>query len=82
VAETAPGSTVVPILSSGGTDARSLVPRGVKVYGFSPSRVEPGEPVATSLMHNHDERISLENLKFALRAEFAIIARLLDLRYD
>src|SRR5205807_111098 len=36
MAQTIPGCQVVPILSSGGTDARSLGPRGVKVYGFSP----------------------------------------------
>ncbi|MGI8588944.1 MAG: M20/M25/M40 family metallo-hydrolase [Chloroflexia bacterium] len=76
-AEMVPGSALVPILCSGGTDARSLVPRGVKVYGFSPSRAEPGEPSAPDLMHNHDERISLANLKFALHAELAIIARLM-----
>jgi acetylornithine deacetylase/succinyl-diaminopimelate desuccinylase-like protein len=78
MADAAPGSTVVPILSSGGTDARSLVPRGVKVYGFSPLRNEPGEPSAAELMHNHDERISLANLRFALRAEFGIVARLMQ----
>ena len=43
------------------------MPRGVKVYGFSPLRAEPGEPNAGELMHNHDERISLANLQFALR---------------
>ena len=78
MAQLAPGSAVVPILSSGGTDARSLVPRGVKVYGFSPLRNEPGEPAATSLMHNHDERISLANLRFALHTEFALVARLMS----
>jgi acetylornithine deacetylase/succinyl-diaminopimelate desuccinylase-like protein len=72
-----PGATVVPVLSSGGTDARDLVPRGVKVYGFSPLRAEPGEPNAAELMHNHDERISLANLRFALHTELAIIERLM-----
>jgi len=78
MAELAPGATIVPSLSTGGTDARSLVPRGVKVYGFSPSRVEEGEPSPGELMHNHDERISLANLKYALRAELAIVERLMQ----
>ncbi|HUS13419.1 MAG TPA: peptidase dimerization domain-containing protein, partial [Chloroflexia bacterium] len=77
MASLAPGSTMVPILSSGGTDARSLVPRGVKVYGFNPLRAEEGVPTAGELMHNHDERISLENLRFGLHAEFAIVERLM-----
>ena len=36
------------------------------------------EPAATSLMHNHDERISLANLRFALHTEFALVARLMS----
>ena len=72
-----PGGTLVPVLSSGGTDARSLVPRGVQVYGFSPLRAEAGEPDATALMHNHDERISVANLRFALEVELDIVDRLM-----
>ncbi|HMA34174.1 MAG TPA: M20/M25/M40 family metallo-hydrolase [Chloroflexia bacterium] len=79
MAAAAPGSRVVPILSSGGTDARSLVPRGVKVYGFSPARVVAGEPSPVALMHNHDERISLANLQLALRVELALVMRLMGL---
>jgi acetylornithine deacetylase/succinyl-diaminopimelate desuccinylase-like protein len=78
MAERAPGCRVVPILSSGGTDARSLVPRGVKVYGFCPLRAEPGEPPPTDLMHNHDERISRANLHFALRCLYDIVWKLMS----
>ncbi len=78
MAAQAPGSRIVPILSSGGTDARSLVPRGVKVYGFCPLRAEPGEPAAGALMHNHDERISLSNLHFALHCLYDIIWKLMQ----
>ncbi len=77
MAEAMPASSIAPVLSSGGTDARDLTPRGVKVYGFSPVRAEPGVPTAGDLMHNHDERISLENLRFALRTELAIVDRLM-----
>ena len=78
MAREAPGSTLVPVLSSGGTDARSLIPRGVKVYGFNPLRAEEGVPTAGDLMHNHDERISLDNLKFGLRVELEIVMRLMN----
>ena len=78
MAEHAPGSKLVPILASGGTDARSLVPRGVKVYGFCPLKAEPGEPAPAELMHNHDERISLANLHFALRCLYDIVWRLMQ----
>ena len=81
MAAQAPGSRIVPILSSGGTDARSLVPRGVKVYGFCPLRAEPGQPNPNELMHNHDERISLTNLHFALHCLYDIIWKLM-LRSD
>jgi acetylornithine deacetylase/succinyl-diaminopimelate desuccinylase-like protein len=78
MAEQAPNSQVVPILSSGGTDARSLVPKGVKVYGFCPLKAEVGEPAPAELMHNHDERISLANLHFALHALYDITWRLMS----
>jgi len=78
MAEHAPGSKLVPILASGGTDARSLVPRGVKVYGFCPLKAEPGEPAPAELMHNHDERLSLANLHFALRCLYDIVWRLMQ----
>jgi acetylornithine deacetylase/succinyl-diaminopimelate desuccinylase-like protein len=78
MAAQAPGSRVVPILSSGGTDARSLVPRGVKVYGFCPLRAAPGQPNPAELMHNHDERISLPNLHFALHCLYDIIWKLMQ----
>jgi acetylornithine deacetylase/succinyl-diaminopimelate desuccinylase-like protein len=29
-------------------------------------------------MHNHDERISLDNLKFGLRVELEIVMRLMN----
>jgi acetylornithine deacetylase/succinyl-diaminopimelate desuccinylase-like protein len=78
MAEQAPNSQVVPILSSGGTDARSLVPKGVKVYGFCPLKAEAGEPSPGELMHNHDERISLANLHFALHCLYDITWRLMQ----
>ena len=60
-----PGSAVVPYLVSGGTDARNIP--GVKVYGFMP--FEPGSRNAeyVPLVHGHDERIHIDDLRFATR---------------
>lgn len=68
--EVDPGSAVSPYLVSGGTDARCIP--GVKVYGFNPA---PYSPVEMNGAHNHDERVSVENLQFATRALWEIVTR-------
>jgi acetylornithine deacetylase/succinyl-diaminopimelate desuccinylase-like protein len=65
-----PGSEVTPFLVSGGTDAKALP--GIKVYGFSPGKFSVAEMNGA---HNHDERISLDNLEFSTRALFEIVTR-------
>jgi acetylornithine deacetylase/succinyl-diaminopimelate desuccinylase-like protein len=65
-----PGAEVVPYLVSGGTDAKALP--GIKVYGFSPGKFSVAEMNGA---HNHDERISLDNLEFATRALYEIVTR-------
>jgi len=67
---TDPGCDVVPFLVSGGTDAKSIP--GVKVYGFNPGQFSPEEMNGA---HNHDERVSIDNLAFATRALFDITAK-------
>jgi acetylornithine deacetylase/succinyl-diaminopimelate desuccinylase-like protein len=68
--EVDPGCDVVPFLVSGGTDAKSIP--GVKVYGFNPGLYSPEEMNGA---HNHDERVSIDNLAFATRALFDITTR-------
>jgi acetylornithine deacetylase/succinyl-diaminopimelate desuccinylase-like protein len=70
MAEIDAGSTVVPFLVAGGTDAASLP--GIKVYGFMPSRDNPEE---MTLAHSHDERVSISNLEFGTRALYEIVTR-------
>jgi acetylornithine deacetylase/succinyl-diaminopimelate desuccinylase-like protein len=70
MSELDPGTTVVPYLVSGGTDAKSIP--GVKVYGFMPTRDNPEE---FGLAHSHDERISISNLEFGTRALYEIVTR-------
>ncbi|HUG14791.1 MAG TPA: M20/M25/M40 family metallo-hydrolase [Thermomicrobiales bacterium] len=65
-----PGSDVAPFLVSGGTDAKSLP--GVKVYGFNPGRVSTVEMTGA---HNHDERVSIDNVEYATRCLFDIVTR-------
>jgi acetylornithine deacetylase/succinyl-diaminopimelate desuccinylase-like protein len=65
-----PGCEVIPSLTSGGTDAKSLP--GIKVYGFVPGRFSPAEHDS---MHNHDEHITIDNLAYGTRALFEIVSR-------
>lgn len=69
-----PEGIIVPYMVTGGTDAMHLAKRGVKVYGFCPTRYDPGlSPL--ELAHAHDERISQENLLFGTRVIFDLVAR-------
>ena len=70
MADEAPGSALLPYVVSGGTDAR-LLP-GIKVYGFMPSR--SGEDLA-GRMHAHDERVRVDDLLFATRCLYGVVAR-------
>jgi acetylornithine deacetylase/succinyl-diaminopimelate desuccinylase-like protein len=74
--ELEPGSMVAPYMSTGGTDGRFLAVKGVKVYGFCPLRIQPGEPGMMALAHAHDERVSVENMDFSTRALWQIVRRL------
>jgi acetylornithine deacetylase/succinyl-diaminopimelate desuccinylase-like protein len=67
-----PGSRLVPHLLAGVSDARYLIRRGVRVCGFAPMQEDPGAPWA-ELIHGDDERISVENLGFGVRAIYHIV---------
>ncbi|MDQ6693284.1 MAG: M20/M25/M40 family metallo-hydrolase [Chloroflexota bacterium] len=69
------GATLVPFMSTGASDARFAEPLGVQVYGFGPMRYEPGADPA-SLMHAHDERISLANIDLGLRLLYRAVTQL------
>jgi acetylornithine deacetylase/succinyl-diaminopimelate desuccinylase-like protein len=74
VAEHAPDGLVIPFLVTGGTDAKSLAPAGVHVYGFCPMLEDAVAP-STELVHNHNERISVENLLFGTKVLYDVIRR-------
>ncbi len=69
-----PGCRVLPYLVVGVTDGRFLMRRGVRVCGFAPLREDPLAPL-TALIHGDDERISVENVGFGVRALTEIAAR-------
>lgn len=68
-----PGSTLVPGLITGGTDAKSISTLGTKVLGFVPMRYEG--PSMTGLAHAHNERISVANLDFGTRVLWDVVSR-------
>jgi acetylornithine deacetylase/succinyl-diaminopimelate desuccinylase-like protein len=75
IGELEPGSVVAPSMAVGATDGRFLARAGVKVYGFWPLKVGPNEPVPSSLFHAHNERVSVNNLGFAVRAFGEVVRR-------
>ena len=55
-------------------DAESLVERlGVPTYGFTPLRLEPGEPFLARY-HGVDERVGLDALRFGLPVLYDVVA--------
>lgn len=69
-----PGAIVAPYLFPAVSDSRFLAPLGITTYGFDPLRPEAGCPLPYQLAHNHDERISIANMRFGLCVLHDIIA--------
>lgn len=69
-----PGVPVIPSLSTGGTDAKHIVPRRpqTQVFGFMPYRQAPGLE-EEHLIHGHDERTPVSELVFATRVLFDVV---------
>lgn len=76
MSENDPGSTVVPYLSPGATDAKHLFNcNNIKaVYGFKPMKQDPDVP-RSLLVHAHNERISVDNLLLLTKVLFDITKR-------
>jgi acetylornithine deacetylase/succinyl-diaminopimelate desuccinylase-like protein len=69
-----PDATVVPILLTGGTDAKHVVRLGTKVYGFAPELYIPGFN-SWSGVHGHDECTSIESMHWGTRVLYEVVAR-------
>jgi acetylornithine deacetylase/succinyl-diaminopimelate desuccinylase-like protein len=69
------GAVLVPYMQTGGTDARFLRDMDTTVYGFVPMRHEPGMDFF-DLCHGHDERVSVDNVHFAVDVIFEVVRSL------
>jgi acetylornithine deacetylase/succinyl-diaminopimelate desuccinylase-like protein len=67
-----PELTVVPYLSTGGTDSSSLRRLGINAYGILPFPMEQSDE---ERMHGHDERIPVASLHFGTRLIFESVRR-------
>ena len=70
-----PEGVVVPYMQTGGTDARFLADRKMAIYGFVPMRYEPGLDFF-DLCHGHDERVSVDNVRYGVQVLFDVVCRL------
>lgn len=66
---------VVPYMQTGGTDARFLQHFDIAIYGYIPMRYEVGMDFF-ELCHGHDERVSTDNVTFAVQILYDLILRL------
>lgn len=69
-----PDAILLPMMICGATDAKHLAPLGIITYGFCPMRDE-GSISPMQLAHAHNERISLENMRFGLRTLYEVVMR-------
>lgn len=69
-----PGTTVVPWLMVGASDARFFRPRGLKAYGFGPVFMARADIEG---IHGHDESVSLEALARGMRTYAEALDRFL-----
>lgn len=63
LARNAPGAGLLPLLTTGATDSRSVRPRGVAAYGFYPAL----PTVDRTGVHAIDERVPLDQIAWATR---------------
>ena len=68
-----PGAQVVAPLLRGFTDCHFFREKGIPCLGFMPQR---STPASEGLVHGIDERVSLESLKFGIRAIYEIVKNL------
>jgi acetylornithine deacetylase/succinyl-diaminopimelate desuccinylase-like protein len=68
-----PGVPVVPTMLTSSTDSPTFRQVGIIAYGFEPFKLDDAE-LARS--HGNDERVSVENLGFALRFLYDVLMEL------
>jgi len=69
-----PGSTCVPYMITGGTDSRFFREKfGTIAYGFQPIRLDMPIDELLRLAHGVNERISVKNLVFSVKALYRVV---------
>ena len=68
-----PGVPVVPTMLTSSTDSAKFRTVGITAYGFEPFKMDDGE---LDRAHGDDERLSLENVGFALQFLYEVIVEL------
>jgi len=68
-----PGVPVIPTMLTSSTDSAKFRPFGITAYGFEPFKLDDGE---LNRSHGDDERVSVENLGFALQFMYEVIREL------
>lgn len=71
--EVMPEAAVLPRVTAGFTDSRTLRRNGVAAYGFVPMLLGPDEQGG---MHGNNERISLQNLRLGVEVMYGVVERL------
>jgi len=67
-----PQATVIPVLLTGGTDAKHVSRLGTRVYGFAPELYISGSD-AWAGIHGHDERIHIGALAWGTRVLYDVV---------
>ncbi len=68
-----PGVPVIPTMLTSSTDSAKFRAVGITAYGFEPFKLDQGE---LDRSHGDDERLSVENLGFALQFLYDVIMEL------
>jgi acetylornithine deacetylase/succinyl-diaminopimelate desuccinylase-like protein len=68
-----PGVPVIPTMLTSSTDSAKFRSAGITAYGFEPFKLDDGE---LDRAHGDDERVSVENLGFALQFLYDVIREL------
>ena len=68
-----PGVPVIPTMLTSSTDSAKFRPLGITAYGFEPFKLDDNE---LSRSHGDDERLSVENVGFALKFLYEVMLEL------
>ena len=71
-AEVMPEAALLPRVTAGFTDSRTLRRRGVPSYGFVPMLIAPEDQGG---MHGNNERVSVANVRLGLEVLYRVVER-------